>query len=118
MEKYILVIEDDPILGKVALKAAEQLNLKAVLDNDGNKYPALLKTHGPPALFLIDLHLPFASGAELLKEFRSNPALAAIPMIILTADIYQSRLLEEQGERVLLKPVSLARLQEILAQVM
>ncbi len=64
MPSYILVLEDDPILGKVTLEAAKQVGLTAILDSDGDKYPAILKQHGTPQAILLDLHLPFALGSE------------------------------------------------------
>lgn len=116
MPSYILVLEDDPILGKVTLEAAKQVGLTAILDSDGDKYPAILKQHGTPQAILLDLHLPFALGSELLQQFRADARLAEVPILVMTADILRARALQEQGERVLLKPVSMMRLQEILAQ--
>ncbi len=40
--------------------------------------------------------------------------LRSVPILVMTADILRARALQEQGERVLLKPVSMMRLQEIL----
>lgn len=116
MQPYILVIEDDPTLGKVPLRAAGQLDLKAVLDENGDQYPALIREHGIPALVLLDLHLPYASGAHILQHLRAGYGLQQVPIIIMTADIIQARDMEMQGERVLLKPVNLNRLQEIYAE--
>ncbi|MCS6994955.1 MAG: response regulator [Anaerolineales bacterium] len=117
MQPYLLVLEDDPILGKVAIEAARQVGMLALLDSDGDKYRALLAEHGIPQAVLLDLHLPFASGADLLREFRADARFAEVPILIVTADILQARALQEQGERVLLKPVSMMRLQEILSQI-
>lgn len=117
MQSYLLIFEDDPILGKAAIQAAKQAGISALLDNDGNKYHQILREHGLPGAILLDLHLPFASGAELLKEFRADERFREIPILIMTADILQARTLQEQGEQVLLKPVSMMRLQQILAQI-
>lgn len=117
MNSYILILEDDPVLGKVAVKAAESLNFASALDSDGNRYPEILAARGAPAAILLDLHLPFASGAELLQKFRADEQLKNVPVFIMTADIFQARKLEEQGERVFLKPVSVARMQEIISKL-
>jgi CheY-like chemotaxis protein len=117
LQPYILILEDDPILGKVVVEAAKQARVPAILDNDGNKYHEILREHGLPKAILLDLHLPFASGTDLLKEFRADERFREIPIMIMTADIIQARNLQETGERVLLKPVSVMRLQEILAQL-
>ncbi len=118
MQPYILVIEDDPLLGQLPLKVANQLKIQAVLDQNGNQYSQCLQRLGPPALVLLDLHLPFASGADILQSLRANPQMHNIPIIIATADIIQARDLESRNERVLLKPYSMARLQEIFADIL
>lgn len=117
MQPYVLILEDDPMLGKVAIEAAKQIGIFALLDSEGDKFRALFDERGVPQAILLDLHLPFASGSELLKEFRSDDRLAGVPIFIMTADILRARALQEQGERVLLKPVSMMRLQEILSQL-
>lgn len=116
MQPYVLILEDDPLLGKVAVEAAKQVGVLALLDNEGNKYHEILRQHGTPKVILLDLHLPFASGADLLKEFRADERFQDIAILVMTADIIQARTLQEEGERVLLKPVSIMRLQEIFAQ--
>lgn len=114
---YILIIEDDPVLGKVAVESAKQIGMLALLDSDGDKYRAYFAEHGIPQAILLDLHLPFASGSELLKELRADARFENVPILIMTADILRARALQEQGERVLLKPVSMMRLQEILSHL-
>ncbi len=113
MQPYILILEDDPALGRVAVKTAQGMNFEAALDSEGNQYPQILAERGAPAAILLDLHLPFAVGGDLLKKFRVDERLAGTPIFIMTADLLQARKLEEQGERVFLKPVSVTRLQSI-----
>lgn len=43
--------------------------------------------HARPALILLDIRMDVAnSGAEILVALRANPAVAAIPVIVCTAD--------------------------------
>lgn len=118
MTPYILVIEDDPVLGKLPIEAARQLNLKAVLDKNGDQYPALIQEHGIPFLVLLDLHMPFAAGVDILQHLRADARMSGVPILIMTADIIQARDLQVQGEKILLKPVSMLRLQDIFTEYM
>ena len=40
---------------------------------------------GTPDLVLLDLNLPRKGGLEVLEELRADPALACIPVIVLTS---------------------------------
>jgi PAS domain S-box-containing protein len=45
----------------------------------------LVRQHDPD-LILLDLHLPDLHGGEVLEQLKRNPATAAIPVVILSAD--------------------------------
>ena len=110
MEKpFALIIEDDPKLGSIFVAALGQAGYETALDADGNRFLTLLgdKT---PTLILLDLHLPYASGAEILAQIRADSRLAKIPIIIATADLYLARDFQGQVDHILLKPISMARL--------
>jgi CheY-like chemotaxis protein len=102
---------------EVALKTAESLDFAVALDSDGNQYPKILAARGAPKAILLDLHLPYVSGMDLLKRFRSDERLKETPVFVMTADLFQARELEEQGERVFINPVSVARLQDIFSRL-
>ena len=46
----------------------------------------------PPSLVLLDMHLPDMDGLDVLRELRSDPALADIPVIVVSADATTSRI--------------------------
>jgi len=89
----ILLIEDNPAdveLLKMALRHA-QLDFDLTVIDDGADALALV---GPrhdfadktrPDLAIIDLNLPKYGGEEILKALRANPALAQIPVAILSS---------------------------------
>jgi CheY-like chemotaxis protein len=77
---------------------------------DRERYPA-------PCLVLLDLNLPRQSGLEVLEWARSQPSLAALPIIILTSssqdrDIGSAYTLGANG--YLVKPPSSERLIELV----
>ncbi|MEZ4407289.1 MAG: response regulator [Polyangiales bacterium] len=63
-----------------------------------------------PNLVLLDLHLPGWTGVEVLERFKRDPDLAAIPVVVLSADAMpaQARNLMELGAaNYLTKPLDL-----------
>jgi signal transduction histidine kinase/CheY-like chemotaxis protein len=70
-----------------------------------------------PDLVLLDLHLPDMPGQEVLRRLRSNPKLADIPVVVLSADARPSliRQLLQQGARAFLtKPLDVRELLGLL----
>ena len=70
-----------------------------------------------PDVILLDLHLPDVQGDEVLNELKADPATAAIPVIILSADASRGvirRLLAGGAFAYLTKPIELAELGELL----
>ncbi len=66
-----------------------------------------------PALVLLDLHLPDTDGAQVLAALRSDPATAAVPVVILSADATENqieRLLAQGAHAYLTKPIDVRQL--------
>lgn len=112
---FVLIIEDDPMLGTIFNRALESIGFETALDADGNRYKTILLMRLPD-LIVLDLHLPYASGHEVLSELRKRYPAAHLPVIVVTADIFGARELQASGETVLLKPVSPKRLNETALQ--
>lgn len=63
-----------------------------------------------PALVLLDLNLPDGSGFDVLAAIRANPALAGLPVFILSADATEQttgRALQLGADRFISKPFNL-----------
>ncbi len=88
----ILLVEDSPTdveLTQEALLDARIANQMHVV-SDGEEAMAFLRGEGQyagrprPDLVLLDLNLPRKDGREVLAEIKQDPALMAIPVIVLT----------------------------------
>ena len=112
---FAIILEDDPRLGKVFEAALQRAGFETALDANGNNYLEFINSRNP-ALIILDMHLPFASGQEILAGMRAKPDQAKIPVIIVTADIFLAKSFEAKGEKVLLKPFTVSRLAEAAAQ--
>jgi CheY-like chemotaxis protein len=70
-----------------------------------------------PDLILLDLHLPDLHGDQVLSELKAEPATAAIPVVVLSADASHGvihRLLGNGALAYLTKPIELAELGKLL----
>ena len=92
---YVLVVEDDPFYSKVYRTKLEKENISAIVVSNGNDALAQAKKE-KPGLMLLDLILPGKDGFGILADFKADPDLKDIKVIILPAVILEiSRLRSE-----------------------
>ena len=73
--------------------------------------------HEVPDIILLDLHLDDLHGEEVLRELRTEPATAAVPVVIMSAEASPGmvrRLTEAGATSYLTKPVQLTELGALL----
>lgn len=110
------IIEDDPKLGAIYDTVVRQAGYDTELIQAGDVAVARLAV-ATPDLILLDIHLPYVSGLDILQQVRASDRLARVPVIVLTADIYIAKSLEEQAEHVLVKSLGVSRLRALVAQL-
>ena len=116
-QSKIMIVDDDPNLRHgldIRLRANQYETVSA-----GDGYSALaLAQKERPDLILLDLGLPgFATGAAVLKHIRAFPALAPIPVIVLTAwdsRDYERPMLELGAAAYFQKPVDNQELLDLI----
>ena len=82
--KKILVIDDEPDLRELVRVNLDQAGYGVETASSGREALQALR-RSTPDLVVLDLMLPDISGTELCRKIRSDPALADIPVIMLTA---------------------------------
>jgi CheY-like chemotaxis protein len=76
-----------------------------------------LATHEPPQLILLDLWMPVLTGEEFRERQLADPAIAAIPVIVMSAaPDARARGRALGAASVLGKPVNLDKLLELVSQ--
>ncbi len=81
----ILIIEDDPIHGKIIRHILEDIDFNIQLIQTSNGYEALkILEEETPNLILTDWEMPKMSGIEFCKEIQANQNFENIPVIMCT----------------------------------
>ena len=122
--KPILLVEDDHVdvmTIRRALKEIEVTNALVTVEN-GELALSYLRdaASARPCIIFLDLNMPIMNGLELLRELKADPALMAIPVIVLTTS-------DEQQDKVssfnlgvagyMAKPVDYRRFVEMMRSI-
>ncbi|GAB4480875.1 MAG: hypothetical protein OHK0031_02330 [Anaerolineales bacterium] len=83
-KKVVVVVEDEP---DAAEMFAEMMRVNGfqVLKSESSRAAMPLIASELPNVVILDVMMPDVSGLEVLKFMRSNPQLAAIPVIVVSA---------------------------------
>jgi CheY-like chemotaxis protein len=119
----ILLVDDDAVDVKTVRKAFEKGRVTNPLfvANDGLEALAMLREERVPKgrrLILLDLNMPRLNGIEFLRELRKDPALKAIPVVVLTTSNAENDRVEAYDLNVagyLLKPVTFMSFVELMS---
>src|SRR5438067_858787 len=93
---HVLVVEDDPSVRGLlqTLLSAEGYDVATASDGLAGLVKASSRK---PALILLDLMMPDLGGVRVLEELRGDPALAEIPVIVVTGQIDAVPAMQESG---------------------
>lgn len=108
----ILLVEDNEMNRDMLSRRLEKRGYTVLLAVDGAEGVAQAKA-GLPDLILMDMSLPVLDGWDATKQIKAEPALAAIPIIALTAHAMESdrqKALSAGCDDYDTKPVELPRL--------
>ena len=96
MAVNVLVVDDSAVIRKVVIRALSQtgLNLAEVHQaGDGNEALTLLRSQRID-LVLSDINMPNMDGIALLESMQKEAVLAAIPVIMITTEGSQSKVMD------------------------
>lgn len=116
-KKRVLIVDDESgftRLLKLTLEKTERFIVRE--ENDGTKAWLLAREFDPEIIFL-DVVMPKIDGGEVAQQIRSDPALAHVPIIFLTAIVSAG----EDGHEIggfpfLAKPVSLEAITQCIEE--
>lgn len=89
MTRTILVVDDEPRIVEIARDYLQQAGFRALTAHDGDRALAIARAERP-SLIVLDLMLPGLDGLDVMRALRRDPALADIPVIMLTARVEEA----------------------------
>ena len=121
----ILLVEDSPADVRLTKEVLGKTSVRNTLHvvRDGVDAMAFLRREGGyadapmPDLILLDLNLPKKHGREVLAEFKQDPALKRIPVVVLTTSVAERDILEAYGLHAncyITKPIDLDQFIEMM----
>jgi two-component system response regulator MprA len=116
--RRVLVIEDDPDVRDALLAFLVGLGYPAVGVPDGAHALELLEKGELPALILLDIMMPKMDGRAFRRRQLANPALARIPVIVITARPDEPRGEEFRAVHWMEKPFRANELKRILRELL
>lgn len=103
----IILIVDDVNSNILAVKSLLDNENLDILGAENGEIALEILNHYIPHLILMDIRMPGMDGFEVTQAIRKNPKLGGIPVIALTASVFDSKKIEESQlfNGILFKPV-------------
>lgn len=102
-----LVVDDDPRNRKLLETLLQADGIEVCSADSGQAALAAVATESPDVI-LLDLMMPGMDGFEVMRRIKADPAIASIPVIMVTAlddDASRSRLAAAGVHHTITKPV-------------
>ena len=107
----IMVVEDDLAIGEILRELLENAGYRVSWAANGEEALERLRLGGAPRVILLDLMMPVMDGIEFRAAQRRDPALAPIPVVVISADhALDAKVGEMQVDDYLAKPFELGAL--------
>ncbi len=109
---FALIVEDDSMLSDIFSRALRNIDYDTRVISEGLSASNWLK-YNVPNLLVLDLHLPFLSGEDILKQVNADTRFKETKIMIATADAAFARYLEGNITLTLIKPIDVDQLQKL-----
>jgi CheY-like chemotaxis protein len=107
----VLIVEDDPDIRETIAQILEEEGYEVRGASNGKQALDLLREGARPQLILLDLMMPIMDGWLFRTEQRQDPAIADIPVVVISADgNLRQQAAKIQANGYLRKPVGIETL--------
>ncbi len=108
--KHVLVVDDDPAIARLIVERLEAIQATSATVHSGAAALRALRAERFDAVTL-DILMPGVTGFEVLRALRADPALARIPVVVVS--VFSSRQALD-GEWIVAKPIEADELTDAL----
>ncbi|HEX5064317.1 MAG TPA: response regulator [Kofleriaceae bacterium] len=113
----VLIIDDDPMVQHLLRGHLESEEFRVVSAQDGVEGLTLAR-EVRPTVIILDIHLPRLDGWTVLGEIKGDPALASIPVIMMSVEEQRARGFSFGACEYLVKPVEPDRLVTVVKRAL
>ena len=85
MPEHLFVVEDEPDIAALLERTFRREGWTVTVCANGREAVERLLAGAPPSLLLVDVNLPEVSGFEICRRVRREPALADLPVVVVSA---------------------------------
>lgn len=115
--KTILVVDDEPTILE-SMELVLEIEQYTVVTASNGKEALERIAESRPDLVLSDVMMPVMDGLELLRAIKTDPALAGIPVVIMSAGRPDPAMVDPPWDRFLPKPARLDVLLSVLKDLL
>jgi CheY-like chemotaxis protein len=105
-ERVVYVVDDDQEIREILAELLAEEGYRVITATDGRDALDKLRQHvEKPCVILLDLMMPIMSGNQFYVEQQADPALASIPVVVISADGNVRKEAAQFGGEYLAKPI-------------
>jgi CheY-like chemotaxis protein len=82
----ILIVDDEEDTARAVTEMLAPAGFAVGHASNGLAGLEYLRTHGPPAMILLDWSMPLMDGPEMMEKLQADPLWRSIPVVLFTAD--------------------------------
>jgi CheY-like chemotaxis protein len=107
----VLIVEDDIDIRDALSQILEEEGFTVSTAANGQEALDLLRSGPPPRLILLDLMMPVMNGWQFRAAQKQDPALAEIPVVVISADTHiRDKAMQIGVEEYFRKPIEISGL--------
>ena len=119
-QKTVLIVEDEEDAAELFSEMMRVSGFR-VLKTSKSALALPMMTAEKPDLILLDIMMPEVSGLDILRQMRRDPALAGIPVIVISAKSMPTDIkngMEAGASTYLTKPVGYLELKDAVERIL